>query len=238
MGWRPGPGRNRPSSPAGPRAARGSSALRPDLGNAPTPGLTGVRVGLAERPSTRGRGPRAKSMRYRRPDSRRMGQHFGPSVLTGRSTVMPMSCHTILPAGLKIDSIDRPASAPLRFDVGVQAMNMSVPPPGRFPRFQGRAQPFPAPPAAPRPRCAVRRGAAGNRRAVRRHRRACRLPHPRPPAADEPVAGDDPQRHGRPDRRRAVVRAAYLRRPPAHRSGIASLRRRTAELRRTHGRRA
>src|SRR5471030_302208 len=25
-------------------------------------------------------------------------------------------------------------------------MNMSVPPPGRFPRFQGRTQPFPAPP--------------------------------------------------------------------------------------------
>src|ERR1700722_4260324 len=63
---------------------------------------------------------------------------------------MSKTCHRIplsgpLP-GLKIDSIHLPAAAPLRCLVGAQAMNMSVPPPGRFPRFQGRPPSHSAPP--------------------------------------------------------------------------------------------
>ena len=53
--------------------------------------------------------------------------------------------------------------------------------------------------AAAWPGRAIRRGTAGNRRAICRHRRAGWLPHPRAPPAHEPVAGHDPQRDGRPD---------------------------------------
>jgi hypothetical protein len=43
--------------------------------------LTGMRAGLVGRASTRVRGPRAKSIRYRRADPRNTGQGFGPLVL-------------------------------------------------------------------------------------------------------------------------------------------------------------
>ena len=105
-------------------------------------------------------------------------------------------------------------------------MNMSVPPSGRFPRFQGRTQPFPAapPPLPPRSRRPVR-GPARNRRTIRRNRRTGRQPHPGAPPAHEPVAGHDPQRDGRPDRRRAAVRARIPRPagcPPTRACGCSS----------------
>ena len=112
-------------------------------------------------------------------------------------------------------------------------MDIPANPPGTAPRVTGRGGAATA--ASPRPGRPLRRGAAGDRRAIRRNRRAGRQPHPVPPAADEPLAGHHPQRHGRPHRGRPAVRAAHLRRPSADRPGPAAVRRRPAEFRRAVG---
>src|SRR3546814_819069 len=63
----------------------------------------------------------------------------------------------------------------------------------------------------------------------------CALPiYPVAPARHGPVAGDDPQRHGRPRGPRAALRAAHLGRPAADRRGVAPLGRRVARDRQPH----
>ena len=118
-------------------------------------------------------------------------------------------------------------------------MNMSVPPPGRFPRFQGRTQPYPAP-APPLPPGLDARSAAVLREIVEQYvatgepvgsrTLARRLPMSLSPATIRNVMAD-------------LTDAGLLfaphtsRRTPAHRSGAAPVRRRAAEFRRTDGRR-
>ena len=85
---------------------------------------------------------------------------------------------------------------------------------------------------AGRARCPFGRDPARDRRAVCRDRRAGGQPHALAAAADRAVAGDHPQRDGRPHRCRPAVRTAHLGRTAADRAGAAAVRRWLAAVRR------